>query len=131
MTQTLDFNKLLTEEQRKTARSVVAKLNKKLLPNFERSGNQRYVAADSEKDPYTGLMSPEAIDGNILTDGKIEKGHDVIRAGAELMQPYSISNYSYIIINTKLGEGLHQSTIVTKDVKLKLYIQHLLNMALG
>jgi hypothetical protein len=127
------FEKLLNADTRKAIEKLVASLDKSAIPVFERSGNQKYVFFDSDKEPYTNFFTRDGqTKTTIKTDGKYTTTSVLGDSGGEVVENYSVEKYNYIIIeHRRKGKLASKPIIVTKDYRIKLYMQHLLKMSLG
>jgi hypothetical protein len=126
------WEELLDKKLKQSIDNMISQLDRSNIPQFERSGNQRYVFMDSKKDPYVDFFSANTpgVKTEIKTDGKYKIINRYRAAGNEEMEYYEISDYNYILKIHKTKDRIKQ-IICTKDVGVKMYIQHKLGMALG
>lgn len=131
-----DWTSILNPSQLKLGRDIAAILKaSSTVPKFERSGNQQYVPQDDAKLEYSGNYNANE-DISIKTDGQVEMGLRYRTTTGETLQNFKVVNYSYVIrtystFDKKINKIKEHNIVLIKDVQIKFYVQHLLNLPLG
>lgn len=122
---------LLSKEALAKAEAAVKLIDSSKIPEFQRSGNQKYVFMDSSKDPYTGGYTVEpGYKTEIHTDGKLVRNRKTM-GGGKTEEFYTVSGYEYIIVKTSHKGVVISQEVITTDLRFKLYMQQLLGLPRG
>ncbi len=130
------WHEILKPEEIKAAEEILKKLDKSVIPNFERASLEPSNIVENPKEPYE-MHIPVKSDTKIYTDGNITEGRIINYSKTEQMKQITVSNYNYIITyrhfpaKVKGSPDTKYFAIVTKTAGIRLYVKYKLGLMLA